>query len=137
MAKQSEKKMCREFVKVLRQYVQYNQIARPESFRFWHNDNGQRAGNDEHARMLAGKEAKDLGVMRGLYDYTFLWRDAQGTPWMGFLEAKTDIGELTKEQEEFRAYCNREGIPNAEFRSVPQGLKYLQRWGIFKEGVII
>lgn len=132
MRSQEEKKMCREFVRTLRDYVRYGLVVRPESFRFWHNDNGQRAGSDRLARAIAGKEAKDLGVMRGLYDYTFLWRDEAGTPFIGFLEAKTDEGTLTEEQEGFRAYCIREKIPNAEFRAVDQGIRILKSWGVLK-----
>lgn len=137
MTRQSEKTMCKAFKRAVDDCIRYNQIAKPESFRFWHNDNGQRAGSDTQARAIAGKEAKELGVMRGLYDYTFLWRDAAGMPFIGFLEAKTDKGELSPEQEEFRKYCINENIPNAEFRTITQGLRILRDWGVLKEGVIV
>lgn len=132
-----EAKMCKAFVRQLEDLIQYGQIARPASFRYWHNDNGQRAGKDFKARAIAGKEAKALGVMCGLYDYEFLWRDASDVPFMGFLEAKSDTGELTPEQEDFRRFCIAEKIPNGEFRTPLQGLRILQSWGVFKEGVIL
>lgn len=137
MTGKPETKMCKAFVKELLDYVQYNLIARPDSFRFWHNDNGQRAGKDYVARAIAGKEAKALGVMCGLYDYTFLWRSVSNVPFIGFLEAKSDDGELSPDQEKFRKYCIDENIPNGEFRTPIQGLRILKSWGVFKESVII
>lgn len=135
--KNEEDKLCAAFVKELRQLIAYHQVNSPESFRFWHNDNGQRAGRDQQARMIAGARAKRLGVSKGLLDYSFLWRDAQGTPFYGELEAKTSTGDLTPEQEERIAYLQRERIPCGEFRSVQQGLLLMQQWGIIKPGAVI
>lgn len=133
---QSEDELCRAFIKELDALLLYNQINNPESFKIWHNDNGQRAGSDL-SRKIAGKRAKLMGGLKGLPDYTLLWRDAKFTPFTGFLEAKTKEGEATKEQEDFIRYCHRENIPIAIFRTVPQAFRIMQEWGIIKETAIL
>lgn len=129
--------MCTAFMKAVRGLELHCQIVNPDSFCILHIPNGQRAGQDESARAIAGAYDKRLGAMRGAPDYLLLWRDAEGIPFVGFLEAKSKTGELSAEQEKFRAFCFRESIPFAEFRSVEQGLKLMQQWGIIKDKVVI
>lgn len=161
MAGTPEADMCRAFVDALRDLQLYHQIINPDSFLWYHIPNGQSADEGAffgflfkicpqlrtfkdvlhkallYARKIAGAKDKALGAMPGVPDYFFMWRDSENTPFIGYLEAKSKTGELSKEQGKFRAYCMRESIPYAEFRDHIQGLKILQEWGVIKEGAIL
>ena len=131
-----EDQLCASFFKSVQSLLMYNQIVNPETFKIWHNDNGQRAGRDKTARMIAGARAKRMGVMRGLLDYETIWRDLDGVRKHGFLEAKVGSNGLTDEQEDFFAFCNEENIPCAMFKTVSSGLHIMQQWGIIKPTAI-
>lgn len=133
----SEDEICAAFVRALLDLERYHQIVNPESFMWYHIPNGQRAGGNVTARAIAGARDRRLGARRGVPDYCFHWRDAEGTPWIGYLEAKSSEGSLSPEQKAFSRYCEREQIPFAVFRTMQHGLRILQQWGIIKPEAII
>jgi hypothetical protein len=134
---QSEDEICAGFVTALRDLETYNQIINPEAFMWFHIPNGQRAGGNATSRAIAGARDKRLGALRGVPDYCFHWSTEDGTPWVGYLEAKTLIGTLSPEQKAFRAYCLKTGVPFDVFRTVQRGLQILQSWGIIKQGAVV
>lgn len=98
-----------------------------------HVSNGQKAGKSKLARMLAGKEDKAMGVVRGVHDYNL--------PSIGTLEAKRYVlvkGKIQKtylaaEQKEYRAYILSKGLKFDVFRTPQEGIDILRNWGVISQ----
>jgi hypothetical protein len=77
-----------------------------------HNNNGEHSGNKVQ-RIIAGLRAKEMGQLKGLYDYTAY--TPSGKPI--FLEFKFANNPLTKEQKEFKLFQESIGNYCYEFRA--------------------
>lgn len=73
--------------------------------------------------------AKWLGLIPGSTDYVFVWADGGG-----WLEAKTDEGELTEKQKWFRQWCAAQGVRHGVFRTADEGRAILRQWGVLTDG---
>jgi hypothetical protein len=125
----SEATICKHFGACLKVAHQYHVL--PDSFVYAHVDNGQRSG-DQLGRIITGKKAKAMGVNKGFPDYVFSWGWEDGRNDHGFIEFKTTRGNLSAEQIQFRASCERVGIKYGLARSVKDGVQFLQKWGVIK-----
>jgi hypothetical protein len=65
-----------------------------------------------------------LGVVAGVPDLVFLWRDG-----CGGIELKREGGRLSESQREFRARCREKGIRYEVARSPAEVLEVLGEWG--------
>lgn len=129
----NEEKMCKGFIRALKQHEQWGSI-KPNSV--IHIPNGQRAGDDEKARKIAGSRAKHMGALAGCPDY--LVRLPGGG--IGWLEAKiykqvedkikATYGSL--EQRAFRDDAIARGEKHEFFRTEQEGFDILKAWGVMK-----
>jgi hypothetical protein len=69
--------------------------------------------------------SRAMGMHVGVSDYLFLWEDGAGA-----LEAKHGRNGLTPGQDDFRAWCESQGVRHAVFRSVDEGVAILRAWGV-------
>jgi hypothetical protein len=51
-----------------------------------------------------------------------------------FMEFKTEIGALDKNQREFQLWCIRANLPHSVVRSVSEALRVFEFWGAIPEG---
>jgi hypothetical protein len=71
--------------------------------------------------------SRAMGMHVGISDYVFLWDEGSGA-----LEAKHGRNGLTQGQDDFRAWCEAQGVPHRTFRSVDEGLEILSSWGVIQ-----
>lgn len=69
--------------------------------------------------------SRAMGMHVGVGDYVFLWDGGAGV-----LEAKHGRNGLTQGQDDFRAWCEAQGVLHGVFRTVDEGMAYLTRWGV-------
>ncbi|WP_226018447.1 hypothetical protein [Novosphingobium sp. FKTRR1] len=69
--------------------------------------------------------SRAMGMHIGVADFVFQWADGSAA-----LEAKYGKNGLTAGQDDFRAWCEREGVRHRVFRSVEEGLDALREWGV-------
>jgi VRR-NUC domain len=93
---------------------------------YWHPANGEARSKITAARLKA------MGVRRGVPDLELSLVD--GRP--AFIEVKSKKGRLTPEQQEFKARCDRLGIPYAVVRSIDQAQAVLTSWGAIVGGLL-
>ena len=72
--------------------------------------------------------ARALGLITGSADYLFLFRDGSLA-----IEFKSATGRLTEGQSDFRAWCERLGVPFHLVRSRDEGLDVLRKAGLLVE----
>lgn len=73
-------------------------------------------------------KAKAMGLITGSADYVFVW--PQGGGW---IELKSKDGSLSKEQRDFRDWCDASGTHYAVCRSVDQVRETLISWGVLTD----
>lgn len=139
--RQLEKKLQMDFGKILFGFEQYKKFS-PDLIKYSYIANGELrpATIDKKGKRYSrvGTELKIKGVRKGIFDYYFCVKrictfggiDVE----IGFdiwLEAKAPDGVMTKEQKEFKKKA--EGVVNIkiyEFKSVHEGVRFLEMWGI-------
>lgn len=68
--------------------------------------------------------SRAMGMHVGVTDYVFMASDTSLA-----LEAKYGRNGLTQGQDDFRAWCELEGVPHRTFRSIEEGLSILAEFG--------
>ena len=71
--------------------------------------------------------SRAMGMHVGVADYLFMAGDRSAA-----LEAKYGRNGMTRPQDDFAAWCAREGIPHRTFRTVDEGLASLDEWGFIQ-----
>lgn len=139
--RQFEKRLQMDFGKILYGFEQYNKFS-PNLIKFSYIANGEKRPGEvkelpnKKGKLIkkhisrVGRELKIKGVRKGIFDYFFCIKK-DGLGFDIWLEAKAPDGKMTKEQLEFKKKA--EGIYNIkiyEFRSVHEGVRYLEKEGI-------
>lgn len=126
----SEDALCEAFHKNL---LQRRDLGMLRPCVFFHIANQQvQTGKNSAAHMRMGAKMKRMGKRAGVLDYEFIWKDQFGATRIAFLEAKMPSKSPSKEQQDFMEDCKALGIPVAVFRSVQEGLRHLEDWGLIK-----
>lgn len=117
---QPEDRMCVEFANTLRA------LALEGKFRgiFLHPAQELCFG---HRTGVRAAISRAMGMHVGVADYLFMAGDRSAA-----LEAKYGRNGMTRPQDDFAAWCAREGIPHRTFRTVDEGLASLAEWGFIQ-----
>ncbi len=98
--------------------IQYLRIAAPNGLLYFHVPNGGKRSASEGARFKA------MGVMAGVADLLFFWRDG-----VGAIELKAGKNTATDTQIIFKHRWLETGGNYAECRSLEDVRHYLELWG--------
>lgn len=77
-----------------------------------------------------GAKFKRMGVMRGISDFVFWWKTADGTFGAGGIELKTEIGKQSPYQRNFEGRMKTLGGKYSVCRTVAQVRDTLISWGL-------
>lgn len=129
----SENALCMAFVRNIENRRNYG-LCRP--FLYFHivNEQPRQKNGSNVAAAIIGKRLKDMGRKAGVLDYAFMWQGVFGLE-VGFLEAKHGKNGLQPSQSDFIEDCNALGIRTGVFRTVQEGMRHLQDWGVIKPDV--
>lgn len=127
----SENALCIAFVKNLRNRQRLG-LMRPCIWFHIVNEQPRQKNGSKTAGAIIGKRLNDMGRKAGVLDYQFIWQDAFGNTQIGFLEAKQPGGKSQPSQDDFIFDCKQFGIQTAVFRSVQEGLRHLEGWGVLR-----
>lgn len=128
----SETVKCIHFAAELNFLIQNKKYIKAKYFIYAHLDNGQRSGK-EVQRIIAGKRAKKMGVLKGIADYMFIWGDDPNSKQFGFIEFKAYRGVLSEEQKQFQGFCNILNVPYVIVRKKSKAIETLKQWGVISE----
>lgn len=70
--------------------------------------------------------SRAMGMHVGVSDFVFMASDASLA-----LEAKHGRNGLTQGQDDFRAWCESQGVPHRTFRTVEEGFSILAQFGFY------
>ncbi len=107
--------------KAIAEYLDY---ALAEGVRWFHVPNGGMM-RIQHARNL-----KAMGQKAGTPDIVII--DGRETGTALFMEVKSKVGRLTKEQKDFFEWCKLYQIPFCTVRSVDEAIEFCKKWGLTK-----
>lgn len=127
----NEDALCKAFVRNIEQRRGLG-LCLPLVYFHITNEQPRQKGGNSTAAAIIGRRLKDMGRRSGVSDYEFLWRGPLGLE-VGFLEAKMPGNYPTENQQAFFQDCKRLNIRTGVFRSVQEGLRILQDWGVLKE----
>ena len=114
---QPEDAMCCQFAGILRAYTLEGRLRGVWFHPAQELCHGHRTG-------VRAAISRAMGMHVGVSDYVFLADDRSAA-----LEAKHGRNGLTQGQDDFRAWCEREGIPHRTFRTIEEGLAHLAELG--------
>lgn len=99
-------------------------VVPPDTAKIWHTPNGVFCGPKEAAKLLR------MGMLPGVADLAILTARATAYGRLFFLEVKTKSGKLSKEQKEFRDFCDMACVPYVVVRSIDDARAFLLEHGI-------
>ena len=89
---------------------------------YFHVPNGGLRNKREAAKL------KRMGVLPGVADIVIVLSNGRTV----FVEVKMPAGKLSKDQNEFRMFCNARNFPYFIIRSISEAEKYFKSFGILK-----
>lgn len=81
--------------------------------------------NGGYRRVMEAMVLKRMGVQAGVGDLCILWSPGR----VGFIEVKSDKGQLTEAQKSFEQLCRELSVPFAVVKSVQEANDALKKWG--------
>lgn len=111
--------MCTQLAESLRLYTMSGQMRA-----VWYH-----IPNEGNRTKLMNTILRGMGLIKGAYDYAFMWQGGGGV-----IEMKTKRGKHEDAQKDFAIWCEVEGVRHKLCRSVDEAEETLREWGVLKMG---